>query len=112
MSQLRRKRSPLVHFAMTTPFTTDPCNLQSEILNLKCYIRSMPASIELERRLRWADADAAGRLHFPRIFEIIEEAESELVRRIGLTRIQWVRKEKSLRSVIFVGIPKSTTVRI
>lgn len=42
----------------------------------------MPVSIELDRRLRWADADAAGRLHFPRIFEIIEEAESELVRRI------------------------------
>ena len=42
----------------------------------------MPASIELKRRLRWADSDAAGRLHFPRIFEIIEEAESELVRRI------------------------------
>jgi YbgC/YbaW family acyl-CoA thioester hydrolase len=30
--------------------------------------------------LRWADADAAGRLHFPRIFEVIEEAESELLR--------------------------------
>jgi YbgC/YbaW family acyl-CoA thioester hydrolase len=43
----------------------------------------MPASIELKRRLRWADADAAGRLHFPRIFEIVEEAESELVRCIG-----------------------------
>lgn len=42
----------------------------------------MPASIELERRLRWADSDAAGRLHFPRIFEIVEEAESELVRSI------------------------------
>src|SRR5687767_3103927 len=42
----------------------------------------MPASIELNRRLRWADADAAGRLHFPRIFEIVEEAESELVRGI------------------------------
>jgi YbgC/YbaW family acyl-CoA thioester hydrolase len=42
----------------------------------------MPAAIELERRLRWADADAAGRLHFPRIFELLEEAESELVRRI------------------------------
>jgi acyl-CoA thioester hydrolase len=42
----------------------------------------MPTSIELARRLRWADADAAGRLHFPRIFELIEEAESELVRRI------------------------------
>jgi len=40
----------------------------------------MPASIELNRRLRWADADAAGRLHFPRIFEVIEEAESELLR--------------------------------
>lgn len=42
----------------------------------------MPLSIELERRLRWADADAAGRLHFPRIFELVEEAESELVRSI------------------------------
>jgi len=39
-----------------------------------------PPSIEFRRRLRWADADAAGRLHFPRIFEIIEEAESELLR--------------------------------
>ncbi|HEY6187637.1 MAG TPA: thioesterase family protein [Pyrinomonadaceae bacterium] len=38
--------------------------------------------IEFKRRLRWADADAAGRLHFPRIFEIIEEAESELLRGI------------------------------
>ena len=42
-----------------------------------------PASIEFERRLRWADADAAGRLHFPRIFEIIEEAETELLRAAG-----------------------------
>ena len=41
-----------------------------------------PAFIEFHRRLRWADADAAGRLHFPRIFEIIEEAESELLRSI------------------------------
>lgn len=40
------------------------------------------ASVEFKRRLRWADADAAGRLHFPRIFEIIEEAESELLRGI------------------------------
>ena len=44
----------------------------------------MPAPfVEFNRRLRWADADAAGRLHFPRIFEIIEEAESELVRGLG-----------------------------
>ena len=40
----------------------------------------MAATVELKRRLRWADADAAGRLHFPRIFEIVEEAESELLR--------------------------------
>lgn len=43
----------------------------------------MPIAVELKRRLRWADADAAGRLHFPRIFEIVEEAESELVREIA-----------------------------
>jgi len=41
------------------------------------------ASIELQRRIRWADADAAGRLHFPRIFEYFEEGESELLRHVG-----------------------------
>ena len=40
--------------------------------------------IEFKRRLRWADTDAAGRLHFPRIFEIVEEAESEMMRRCGM----------------------------
>lgn len=38
--------------------------------------------IEVSRRLRWADTDATGYLHFPRIFEIVEEAESELLRSI------------------------------
>ena len=42
-----------------------------------------PPFVEFARRLRWADADAAGRLHFPRIFEIVEEAEGELMRGIG-----------------------------
>ncbi len=42
-----------------------------------------PPTVEFRRRLRWADADAAGRLHFPRIFEIVEEAEGELLRGIG-----------------------------
>jgi YbgC/YbaW family acyl-CoA thioester hydrolase len=42
------------------------------------------SSIEFRRRLRWADADAAGRLHFPRIFEVIEEAETELLRSLEL----------------------------
>ena len=40
-------------------------------------------TVEFNRRLRWADADAAGRLHFPRIFEIVEEAEGELLRAVG-----------------------------
>jgi acyl-CoA thioesterase FadM len=43
------------------------------------------ASIELRRRIRWADADAAGRLHFPRIFEYFGEGESELLRSVGFT---------------------------
>lgn len=40
-------------------------------------------SIELIRRIRWADADAAGRLHYPRIFEYFEEGETELLRAAG-----------------------------
>lgn len=56
--------------------------MQERIFSWTRRNESMPASIELKRRLRWADADAAGRLHFPRIFELIEEAESELVRQI------------------------------
>ena len=42
-------------------------------------------SIELTRRIRWADADAAGQLHFPRIFEYFEEGECELLRSVGIT---------------------------
>lgn len=41
------------------------------------------AAIELRRRIRWADADAAGRLHYPRIFEYFEEGETELLRSVG-----------------------------
>lgn len=41
-------------------------------------------SIELKRRIRWADADAAGRLHYPRIFEYFEEGEVELLRSVGI----------------------------
>jgi acyl-CoA thioester hydrolase len=42
----------------------------------------MKPFIEFERRMRWADVDAAGILHFPRIFEIVEEAEIEFLRQI------------------------------
>ncbi len=42
-------------------------------------------SIELKRRIRWADTDAAGRLYFPRIFEYVSEAETELLRELGVS---------------------------
>jgi YbgC/YbaW family acyl-CoA thioester hydrolase len=42
-------------------------------------------TIDLTRRIRWADADFAGRLHFPRIFEYFEEGETELLRAAGFT---------------------------
>jgi len=40
-------------------------------------------TVELRRHIRWADADAAGRLHFPRMFEYFEDAEAELLRSVG-----------------------------
>jgi YbgC/YbaW family acyl-CoA thioester hydrolase len=44
----------------------------------------MPTA-EIRRRIRWADADAAGRLYFPRLFDYVGEAESELLRSRGLS---------------------------
>jgi YbgC/YbaW family acyl-CoA thioester hydrolase len=43
-------------------------------------------SIELKGYVRWADADAAGRLYFPRIFDYCGEAERELMRRTGFSQ--------------------------
>lgn len=42
--------------------------------------------------MRWADVDAAGRLHFPRIFEIVEEAEIELLRKIGWSMFERLKE--------------------
>ncbi len=42
-------------------------------------------TIELKRRVRWADADPAFRINFPRYFEYFEEGESELLRACGLS---------------------------
>ena len=52
----------------------------------------MKPSIEFTRRMRWADVDAAGILHFPRIFEIVEEAEIELLRQIGFSMFENLRE--------------------
>lgn len=40
-------------------------------------------SIELKRRVRWADSDPAFRINFPRYFEYFEEGEGELLRACG-----------------------------
>ncbi len=52
----------------------------------------MKPFIEFNRRMRWADVDAAGILHFPRIFEIVEEAEIELLRQIGFSMFEKLKE--------------------
>ncbi len=52
----------------------------------------MKPFIEFTRRMRWADVDAAGILHFPRIFEIVEEAEIELLRKIGFSMFEKLKE--------------------
>lgn len=37
----------------------------------------------LDGHIRWADGDAAKRLHFPRLFEYFEDGEAELLRSVG-----------------------------
>ena len=43
-------------------------------------------SIEIKRHVRWADADPAGRIYFPRLFDYYGEAEIELLRSVGFDR--------------------------
>jgi acyl-CoA thioester hydrolase len=43
-------------------------------------------SIELKRRVRWADVDASGRIYYPRIFDYAGEGEWELMHSLGISR--------------------------
>jgi YbgC/YbaW family acyl-CoA thioester hydrolase len=43
-------------------------------------------SIELQRKVRWVDADAAGRIYYARIFDYAGEAEWELLHSVGISR--------------------------
>jgi acyl-CoA thioester hydrolase len=43
-------------------------------------------SIELKRKIRWADVDAAGRIYYARIFDYAGEGEWELLHSLGLSR--------------------------
>ena len=49
----------------------------------------MPPEQRLRRRVAWVDTDAGGRIHFTAVFRWAEEAETELVRRLGLPRERW-----------------------
>ena len=40
-------------------------------------------TITIQRRIRWADADAAGILYYARIFDYFQEGEAELLRSVG-----------------------------
>ena len=43
-------------------------------------------SIEIKRKVRWADVDASGRIYFPRIFDYVAEGEWELLHSNGISR--------------------------
>lgn len=45
------------------------------------------ASIELRRRLEWADTDASGHWHNATVWRYLEWAEGELHRRLGITDV-------------------------
>lgn len=44
-------------------------------------------TIEFKRRVRWADADPAFRINFPRYFDYFEEGEAELLRSRGYSHL-------------------------
>jgi acyl-CoA thioester hydrolase len=43
-------------------------------------------SIEIKRKVRWADVDASGRIYFPRIFDYVAEGEWELLHSNDISR--------------------------
>ena len=45
-------------------------------------------SIELKRKVRWSDVDAAGSIYYPRIFDYAGECEWELLHSVGISRKQ------------------------
>lgn len=57
---------------------TGTCVWSRRPLILLCVTASI-----LTRRLRWADTDATGYFHFARLFEVVEEAETDLLRTAG-----------------------------
>jgi acyl-CoA thioester hydrolase len=77
-------------------------------------------SIELKRRVRWADADPAGRINFPRYFEYMEDGEGELMRACGLSYamlppgygVPRVHTECSFRKILSYDAPFTLRVTV
>jgi acyl-CoA thioester hydrolase len=77
-------------------------------------------SIELQRRVRWADADPAGRINFPRYFEYMEDGEAELMRACGLSYatlppgygVPRVHTECSFRKILSYDAPFTMRVTV
>jgi YbgC/YbaW family acyl-CoA thioester hydrolase len=77
-------------------------------------------SIELQRRVRWADSDPAGRINFPRYFEYMEDGEAELMRACGLSYatlppgygVPRVHTECSFRKILDYDVPFTMRVTV
>ena len=70
-------------------------------------------SIEIKRKVRWADVDASGRIYFPRIFDYVAEGEWELLHSNGISRKELrktydfprVHAECHFTKMIELGVP-------
>ena len=77
-------------------------------------------SIEVKRRVRWADSDPAGRINFPRYFEYMEDGEAELMRARGLSYatlpagcgVPRVHTECSFRKILNYDAPFTMRVTV
>jgi acyl-CoA thioester hydrolase len=77
-------------------------------------------SIELKLRVRWADADPAGRINFPRYFDYMEDGEAELMRSCGLSyatlpagySVPRVHSECSFRKMLNYDAPFTMRVTV
>jgi acyl-CoA thioester hydrolase len=77
---------------------------------------SPQAAVTVERRVEWHDTDAAGHHHNSAILRWVEDAEAELLRRLGLDwlfgRTPRVRHEVDYLGRLWFGDPIQTRVHI
>ena len=65
----------------------------------------------IRTRVAWVDTDAGGRIHFTSAFRWAEEAETELMRRVGVLGEQWGSfPRRKVEGVLVSYNKKSVTV--